>query len=487
MLAGCAELADPEDPGDGPQGEDIYVDEPRTSTIAPDPAAAVETGWCYGNYAWAGTSARLYYPANGSCASSVYSPLVIILPGFGYPHTDYHYLARHLAKNNYIVAAIQALPNGVTVDAYEAAAEQAWDFVYDFAWSEWSKGPFIDPAHIGLIGHSRGGETVRYLAEDLAGNATFHVRSVIALAPTNYEDIRLDGTNTESAMVLIGTKDGDQVPERAYEVHDHASSEASQFDGFVLNPAVIWRSLKLFTDAGHPGFAADGDQGHMTQGYALAFFDAHLKNEQTYYEDYIRRNERPAGGFYNTTSQYSDGLYRRVIDNFEDGMTANSTIGGIVGQAAGTGGVIDVNMNNSTPHRTRLLHYTPPANGSGFSWAIPAAKSDETSYAYLSLRVGQISGPITDDLRVRISNAGVISSWVRLTDHGELAQPLDMCVAGGGCSDIEAQNHMGTIRIPLDAFGAHNNVTGVTLGATAEATDGEFYLDNLEFSELSPP
>jgi hypothetical protein len=43
---------------------------------------------------------------------------------------------------------------------------------------------------------------------------------------------------------------------------------------------------------------------------------------------------------------------------------------------------------------------------------------------------------------------------------------------------------MGTIRIPLDAFGDHDDVTSVDLSATSEATDGEFLLDNLEFSEF---
>jgi hypothetical protein len=49
---------------------------------------------------------------------------------------------------------------------------------------------------------------------------------------------------------------------------------------------------------------------------------------------------------------------------------------------------------------------------------------------------------------------------------------------------IEDQAHMGTIRIPLDAFGDHDDVTSVDLSATSEATDGEFLLDNLEFSEF---
>jgi hypothetical protein len=149
--------------------------------------------------------------------------------------------------------------------------------------------------------------------------------------------------------------------------------------------------------------------------------------------------------------------------------------------------VIDLDPSTDTPHHTHALRYTPPANGGGFAWSIPAGLRDVTAFKYLSVRAGQLTGPVTDDLRIRIVNGGVTSPSVRLTDHGQLAQPRDMCIQpfiAGACAVIDSQAHMGTIRIPLEAFGDHDDVTSVVLSAASEAIDGEFLLDNLEFSEF---
>jgi hypothetical protein len=481
VLTGCAT---------GPEESVEEPIEPSLSSVeqwlAPDPSTVVGNGWCNNNFVWNGTTARVYYPSNGGCDASVFSPLVVMMNGAGFSHLDYHYLLRHLAKNGYIGVSIEAVPSGITAASYQDAADKAWAFVTDFMWTTWSKRFFIDPSRVALIGHSRGGEAVRFLAETLKGDPIFQVRSVVALAPTNHHHVELDGSNTVSAMVLVGTADADTTVDRAYSTHDEASSDASHHDP-LINPAAIYRSMKLLASGSHAGFAAEGNQSSVTQGYVLAFLHAHLKNDVTYYEDYVRGDAVPHG-WSSVTTQYSDGFLRRVIDNFDDGTIANPTIGGSITVSLGTGGVIDLDPSADTPHHTHALRYTPPANGSGFAWGIPAGLRDATAFKYLSLRAGQLAGPATDDLRIRIVNAGVNSPWVRLTDHGPLAQPLDMCIVPfifpGACMTIASQAHMGTIRIPLEAFGDHDDVTSVVLSATSEAIDGEFLLDNLELSEF---
>jgi hypothetical protein len=264
-------------------------------------------------------------------------------------------------------------------------------------------------------------------------------------------------------------------------VYDRASSEFGQLDP-LINPAVIDRSMKMVENASHSWFAQDSSFGDMVKGYVLALLHAHLKNDYTYYDDYVRGDAIPSGWTASVTSQYSDGVLRRVVDNFEDGALGTSTIGGGVTVVIGAGGVIDLGASADSPHDTWALRYTPPASGGGFGWSIPAGKRDESAFKYLSVRVGQTAGAVTDDLRIRIVNSGVTSPWVRFTDHGTLAQHMNMCLLIS-CNPQGDQGHMGTIRIPLDAFGAHTNVTSIEIGATSEATDGEFYLDSLEFSE----
>jgi hypothetical protein len=481
LLSGCAIAV--EEPGGGEPFDPTVASVEQW--LAPDPSTVVGNGWCNTIHNVGGTAARIYYPSNGGCGSSVFSPLVVMLKGNGFSHNDYHYLLRHLAKNGYIGVSIDVIPANLTAAAYQAAADEAWQFVSEFMWTSWSKRFFIDPSRVALIGHSRGGEVVKFLAEDLANDPIFHVRSVISLAPTNQHHIELTGNNTLSAMVLVGSSDADTTTDRAYSTHDEASSEGSQNDPITV-PGVLYRSMKLLGGGSHHGFAVEAAQSSVTQGYVLAFLHAHLKDDVTYYEDYVRGDAIPAG-WGSATTQYSDGFLRRVIDNFEDGSIANPTIGGSIAVTFGAGGVIDLDPSTDTPHHTRALRYTPPANGGGFAWGIPLGKRDVTLFKYLSVRAGQLAGPATDDLRIRIVNGGAASPWVRLTDHGPLAQPVSMCITpfiAGACAVIDDQAHMGTIRIPLDAFGDHDDVTSVDLSATSEATDGEFLLDNLEFSEF---
>lgn len=460
---------------------------PGQLALAPDPSGVTTHASCTYSYVWNGTSARVYHPAGSSgCTTSIHSPLVVILNGHGFSHTDYDYLGRHLARNGYTVASVNAVAVSNTAASHQAAADKAWAFVNDYLWTVWGKRAYIDPSRVGLIGHSRGGETVRYLAEKLKNNQVFKVKSVVALAPTNSTSLTLRGQNTLSAMVLVGANDPDTRAESAYAVHDKAGSDASQQDP-IINLDALYRSMKMLQGANHAGFAANAAQGTATKGYVMAFLHAHLKNDITYYEDYVRGDAVPGGWAQPVTTQYRDGFLRRMIDNFEDGALANSTIGGFVSVGIGNpSSVIDLRTSADSPHETYALHYDPPATGGGFLWSIPAGKRDATLFKYLSVRVGQTSGAPTDDLRVRIGNTGVTSAWVRLTDHGTLPQPTNMCTSSqlGLCQTIASQNHMGTIRIPLSAFGAHNDVRWIELGAVNEAIQGRYLIDNLEFSEF---
>ena len=212
--------------------------------------------------------------------------------------------------------------------------------------------------------------------------------------------------------------------------------------------------MKLMEGAGHGGFAADVINGHVAQGYALAFLNFHLKSDATYYEDYVRGDSIPAGWGSSITTQYSDGLFRRTVDHFDDGMIANPTIGGAVTFPAGGASVTNLGTSVDSPHDTRVLWYRPPANGAAVRWTLPAGKLDQSSYKYLSMRVAQSAGVATDDLRVRMYDHGVASPWVRVTDHGTLPQRMNMCLSAW-CISQDDQIHVGTIRIPLDAFGTH--------------------------------
>ncbi|WP_224243358.1 hypothetical protein [Hyalangium gracile] len=290
-------------------------------------------------------------------------------------------------------------------------------------------------------------------------------------------------------LSVFGTRDGDVDPSGVYRQYDNAGDEGPQFDT-TWNNEVLYKAMKLIGGASHAGFtdgvALDENQRALTRGYVLSFLKAHNSNDVTWYEDYIRGNAVPNGWSGKIVSQYSDGFYRRVIDHFEDGSLGLSTIGDGVTLGGSINGEV-LNLASSPTlyaNKTRALRVTAASEASYALWAIPSGKRDASSFKWLSLRLGQGSGTASDDLRVQLRNGGVWSPELRVADHGPIAQPTSIC-AGFGCtaSNTPTLRHMGTIRIPLDAFGAHNNVDSVRLVFRGDSLSKDFILDNLEFSE----
>ncbi|MCB9606700.1 MAG: hypothetical protein H6716_08925 [Polyangiaceae bacterium] len=469
---------------------DSPTDEPTASTaqeIATDPSDVAESGYCYNSYIWNGTRGRVYYPSNGGCSASVYSPLVVLFHGTNYSYTGYHYLLRHLARNGFIAVSVDVLADSQNNSDHLAAAEQGWDFVHDYLWSNWSKSAYINPNAVGVIGHSRGGGTARALAHYLEGDPTFHVKSVVTLAPTGSDTLYIKGTQAESYLSLYGTSDSDVAPGGVYKHFDFAGTETSQFDP-SWDSQVTYKAMKLIDGASHAGFHDTGsaDQQAVTRGYVLAFLKAHLAGDATWYEDYVRGDAVPHGWADPVVSQYADGFYRRTIDNFQDGSLPTNTLGGPVIQFGTTTTVPNLGATaDPHPHNTRVLQVSGSSQGAYVQWNIPDGKRDASAFEWLSLRLGQISGTAASDVFVRIRNGNTWSSEVRITDHGQIAQPLEMCVSGTGvaCLSIKDQFHMGTVRIPLSALGAHDDVRDVRIVLRNNALNKTFIADNLEFSE----
>jgi Chlorophyllase enzyme len=457
-----------------------------TAALASDPSTVSTYGYCFYNYNWDGVGARVYHPSNGGCAASVFSPLVVILHAAGvsppYAHTDYDYLQRHLARNGFISVSLDLVADSIGAGDQEDAAELAWSLVEEHLWSNWPKSVYIDPDSVALIGHSRGGSTVRYLARELAGDPLFRVRSVISLAPSSDEGPFLTGQDTIATLQIYGTADGDTSPHATYRHFDGAGDNGPQNDP-AWNDEVVYKAVKLAGSASHTGYSDQGsvDQQDMVKGYVLAFLKAHNADDVTWYEDYIRGDAVPADWAEPVFTSYSDGFYRRVIDNFDDGFLAGTTIGGAVSTWSATASVLDLSDAAADVHSTHALWTWGAGDGSHVTWTIPASKRNASLFKWLSLRIGQTSGAPATGLRMQIRNGAVWSPEIALTDHGQLAQPTWMCFLGlPPCADYE---HMATIRIPLDAFGAHNDVQFVRLRFRGDAFPDTFILDNLEFSE----
>lgn len=476
---GCA--ADAGGPDDALEEEALGE---ATQEVVSDPSSVATHGYCYGTYVWNGTTARVYWPASGGCGATVDSPLVILLRGDGYLYTEYHGLLRHLARNGFIAASIDVIPAANTPAAYAAAADTAWAFVEDFLFSSWSLRQNIDQGSLALVGHSKGGAAARFLADRLSTERPNAVKSVVGLAPMgSADDEFVTGVDTDGFMTLHGTSDGDVGASGPYRHHDLSGDMGSQFDPAV-NPHVLYRSMKLLQGATHAGFSDKVGLGTaqemLTRGYVLSFLKKHNAGDATWYEDYVRGDTVPHTWSGQVVSQYSDGFARRVIDHFDDGALANSTIG----DAVTTNGTITaqvVGLDTVSLHSTYGLQVTPASEGSSVQWAIPSGKRNALLLEWLSLRVGQVSGAAADDVFVQIRNGSTWSAEVPVAAHGVVAQPLPFCITH--CFGSYTGKHMGTVRVPLAALGAHDDVTAVRVKFRGDTLAKGFILDNLEFSE----
>ncbi|UQA56902.1 hypothetical protein [Polyangium aurulentum] len=444
-----------------------------------------------------GVTAKMRWGMSGTSGADCWStapsnmPLVMILRGNGYGYDEYDYLQEHLARNGFVSASIDVVAQTLNATGYQQTAQTAIDYLRSACFqsnfvANFSVASPVDKQHLGVVGHSRGGEAARYVASLLEGASDFDVRAVVAMAPTRHTTQDVLGTQSDAYLLLYGSSDPDVSTQSAFGAHDEAGnndwSTPSAFD--------LYKSMKFLAGGTHQGFSDLGftaTQRETTQGYVHAYLRAHLKSDWGYYEDYIRGNEVPGPFASSVFTQYSDPTARRVIDNAQRAVLSPSTIGDTV-TTSGIGSITlqDGSLTLGTPHDTKLLVVSPNGTNSFVRWAIPAGKRDETSFKYLSFRLGQLSGATGTDIRIGVTNSGV-KTWVNLSDYGAIPQPRQMCVQGNGigCNDIRTLAHMQTFRIPVWDFVAVNDVTSVELEFVGTTGNGRsFLLDSVEFSEF---
>ncbi len=342
-------------------------------------------------------------------------------------------------------------------------------------WSTWPQRTYVNPGSVSLIGHSRGGPAVRAVARSLRGDALWHVRSVVTFAQAS-EGVHLDGLDTRGYLQIYSTNDTEVAPSSTFPRYDLAGNNGSQ-DPAASVDEVLYKSLKFVEGVQHMRYCDSFPaENALIKGWVLAYLAAHNKDDVTWYEDYIRSNDHHPGGWTDDAwTSYSDGFYRRVIDNFDDGAIAGTNIGGVLSTSQATAQVI----NATWPHTGKVLWMWGSSTEGLVSWTVPTAQGNVAPFEWLSMRIAQPTGAAANDLRIQIRNNGVWSSEVRLTDWGLIPTPVNTTYTGGP----SAQAHMSTIRVPLSVFGLHNDVEHVRFRFRGDSTIDTFIVDNLEFSE----
>ena len=450
---------------------------------ASDPALSATYTECVDAGEFGGRDVVIRYPMGHNCLSTLAdSPIVLVLHGAGFAYTTYPYLLDHLAQNGFIAVSADVLADETPSahDGHTAAAATAIGILDDMR-ANWAFGSEIDPSRLAIVAHSRGGMTAAYIANELEGNGDpWTVRAIVKLAGKENGPYPIDGNASKGLLLLQGAVDTDQEAQVGFQNYDNSGTEGA--------PDGLHKSMKLFEFGDHEGFSTrDGltDQAHVTKGYVLAFLAAHVLGDWTWYEDYIRGDDVPWGWVGRIAGQFSEGLTRIVIDNFEDNQFSIATIPfGSVSKTLGTSAsVLDLAGNSDIQHDTHALQASGSVSGDYVQWTFPSV--DVELYKSLSLRIGQVDGAASSSVSVQIRNANVWQPAVLLSTYGTIEPPMTMCQKGNtACTpaDFELEAHMGTIRVPLSALGNRDAVDGVRLVFTIKSTARTYVVDSLEFA-----
>ncbi|WNS41821.1 chlorophyllase/cutinase-like alpha/beta fold protein [Paenibacillus sp. MMS20-IR301] len=293
-------------------------------------------------------------------------PLVLMVHGNhmmeDYSEGGYAYLGELLASRGFIAVTLDE--NFLNYSAWSGIPDndfkvRTWMILKHLqqiaSYAEQSGTPFyqkVDYDRTALLGHSRGGQAVAMAADAarwftgdpaLAATKQFHIRSVIALAPTDKAiDSKQASLVDVNYLTLQGARDGD--------VHDFYGDRQYMRTSYTGGSAAFKSSLYI-ADANHSQFNTDWglhdqtlptglflDRTHIMDGaeqrqiakvYVSAFLETTLHGNAGY-QPLFRDYRSGAQWLPDTTSYYNrfqSGAYIAVA-NYEEDRKLNTVRGG---------------------------------------------------------------------------------------------------------------------------------------------------------------
>jgi hypothetical protein len=465
--------------------------------------------------------AEVYFPADiaGATMPGQISgaqpnyPVLIIVHGNSNDPTSYQgytYLLDHWAKNGFIAASIHCEPGMAATGRARVLFEHINLLKAKFGAAAQN--------HIGIMGHSRGGEAVvaalRINHDEALGN---NFDGVICLAPSDWIlHETMQPAWAAPLQVIYGSLDGDiaggpPLPmETGFAIHDRASGGVKSMV-FVYGAIhdrfnTVWGDGDLgFGQLGGTDFAkviTAAAHHTIAQGYMTAFFRRHLKGE-TQWEGIFTGDWRPSavdaadGGTVKTYHQYT-GTTRREVDNFEGAHSPvswqTSTIGGAVSDDATLPAAPSENdlwtLDTSSPHKTAGLQLRWDNSTDHLRFDLPAGQRDVSAFEAISFRVTQKSGSasnpvgLTKDFYVTLKGGNGKSRSIRAAAFDEIPYPDQRFFPQF------TKSAMRTVRIPLSSYKiAVINTDPVDLADVVSLTfdfgqnsAGEIEVDSVEFS-----
>lgn len=528
----------------------LFSDVKSISTL-PDPATwqsydcVQSQNITYPTWNWGLVTARVFRPIWGECnadaAPPANRPVVVFFNGAGYGYYDYDYIANHMAGLGFIVVVVASDEPSPTIHCtsnsatcIDDRARKGLSYLHYLQWF-WNYRSYADFSNLIMMGHSRGGEAAIEAASIIRwedpwlGNPG--VRAVIALAPTDVGDgitnrRQLTGEESPNFLLLYGSRD-EQIrgypssnfppispPQTAFALYDRAGTEAS-LEGDSPQPEnIIEKSMHFIWYANHEHFSDktrpdDGcnpqlmkeTQHITTKGLVNAYLFWKIWGVEGYKEYF--------DGSYDwlwwtaTMQQFSSGAWgsRRVIDNFQNNILGDNTMGGSLSVHGNLDVTISDNWVTSAYGTQRMVHGPEdglrlrvesgtPSPSNILQWSIPAFQQDVSDFTHLSIRIGL---GLDDKGQSRVSFRLKSSGW----------SPILSSASYGGLPEIEAPDgfitidcplgsqtdqavvSMRTIRIPLEDFNINpHKVSHMQIRFDhTDTEDRVFFVDNLEFTK----
>jgi hypothetical protein len=383
-------------------------------------------------------------------------------PYIGHNHEQASYLLDHLASWGFVVASVNLdvvgqygqpaaiKQRGEIVLATIAAFEQLDPSLYD-----------IDFEHIGLVGHSRGGEGC--LAAWKGNTAGYPIRAIATISLTNFQNMSVTGV---PYLGLYGSKDGDVNNGWPIQVYDQAEPAPKLFE-YIEGANHFW-----FTDSIHYGGEGAAtitrEQHHdCARTYITAFLLHALRDAPLPYAELCDGPAlTPVTGPIKIHPLYADPQ-RLLVNSFEEPGSdpgSNSLGGASVGEALVT--QAEENLDNIAKTFYQRTHggWIAFDSSAGLPEGVAApvyveelpGGVDASPYTHLSLNALQRwNAPLNtanqpQDLHVMLVDGAGHSAQVALSDWGTIAWPI----THGGA--FPKKSVLRTTRIPLREFGQVN-------------------------------
>jgi hypothetical protein len=534
---------------------------------------------------------EVYYPSD--LANGPY-PLVVFLHGRHYPcydpttgfvtgawdagcpapyqpipsHRGYDYIGRLLASHGYIVASISAnsingkdggVPNrGIYDRAYLVESHLGFFNEFNTIGSALDAEPFasqligrVDMAHVGTMGHSRGGDGVATHAALYSATSPFPVSAVLPVAPTNF----LGNVVPEVDLgVLLSYCDGDVYTLEGSLFYDRSryivpNDESSKYTFLSLGsnhnffnttwtpecwtPGACWPDARgampdwtdddagdnlnpsdPFCNAASPtsGRLSAPEQRNVGAAYISAFFRAQLGGETDLFP-FLRNDVAPPGSLDASdlhTAYQAPASNRLDLNRFDqDSEFTTNTLGGAV--TATSLPVFDrcgpSVSDPCFPSEYREVHLSsfdsldPTLSRARTTWdaatdtlvnALPAGSRDVSRFDTLQFRVGvdylETSSASSVSAFSVTLNDGSSSSTV--STNAQLGSNDLYYPPGDGAGFKSPQSAvMNSVRLPLDLFTGVNlsNVQSVTFTYDGTTTGGILLSDVAFVDEEEEP